>query len=165
MYLGSKVLSIDPGVHKSACALFIDGLLTFADDLPNPEAFNLIRTITDAVVVVETPVLYPTKRAKHYDVGRLLDVAKKMAKTAENGVGVSPSAWKGQVPKKIHNKRVLAALSDTEKSLVLSIDNHNTIDAIGIGLWYLGRLGRGGRVEHVGDLNTKKPENNREDDN
>lgn len=161
--LGNNVLSIDPGVHKSACAIFIDGLLTFADDLKNDQAFQLIKNTKNVVVVVETPVLYPTKRKQHKDVARLLDIAKQMIKTSKTGVGVTPSAWKGQVPKKIHNKRVLSMLSDEEKRRVVSLKNHNTVDAVGIGLWFLQRCGRGG-VENLGDLNPKQRQNNRQND-
>lgn len=144
-----ELLTIDPGVHKSAVALWnFDGRLIFADDLKNDAVFRLIRGVAEARVVVETPVKYPTKRKQHKDVGDLLEVAEQMKKTALRSLGVSPSAWKGQVPKKIHGRRILEALEDTEKKSALSIDNHNTIDAIGLGLWVLGRLGRGGGRKH-----------------
>jgi hypothetical protein len=141
-----ELLTIDPGVHKSAVALWnSDDRLVFADDLKNDAVFRLIRGVAEAArVVVETPIKYPTKRKQHKDVGNLLEVAEQMKKTASRSLGVSPSAWKGQVPKKIHGRRILEALEDTEKKAALTIDNHNTIDAIGLGLWVLGRLGRGG---------------------
>jgi hypothetical protein len=53
---------------------------------------------------------------------------------------VRPSEWKGQVPKKIHNARVVSKLADHEQHWIKTArNNHNVIDAIGIGLWALGR--------------------------
>lgn len=63
---------------------------------------------------------------------------------------VLPSEWKGQVPKQIHEKRILGALSGQELSRVpgrselAASKRHNVIDAVGLGLWKLGRLERGG---------------------
>ena len=51
---------------------------------------------------------------------------------------VKPAEWKGQVPKKIMNERVLSKLSAQERAIVK--DNHNAIDAVGLGLHVLGRL-------------------------
>lgn len=55
-----------------------------------------------------------------------------------------PRQWKGSVPKEIHQTHhILPKLSDTEKKLVLSVKpaslRHNAIDAVGIGLYRLGR--------------------------
>jgi hypothetical protein len=43
---------------------------------------------------------------------------------------ICPQAWKGQVPKAIHNRRVLAELTHGE--LAVTSSNHNAIDAIGL---------------------------------
>ena len=51
---------------------------------------------------------------------------------------VTPSQWKGQVPKDIHNARVLAKLSPDERALAEGLD-HNGIDALGLLLWALER--------------------------
>jgi hypothetical protein len=58
---------------------------------------------------------------------------------------VYPAAWKGQVPKAIHNERVCKHLAPDElrtleAAKVPSRLKNNAIDAIGIGLWYLGRI-------------------------
>jgi hypothetical protein len=50
---------------------------------------------------------------------------------------VFPGLWKGQVPKDIHNRRVLAKLTPEERSLVPQ--DHNAIDSVGLLLWALGR--------------------------
>lgn len=64
---------------------------------------------------------------------------------------VTPQEWKGQVPKDIMGARILRQL-DPPESAVLARDMvnvppslvHNTLDAIGIGLWATGRASRGG---------------------
>jgi hypothetical protein len=50
---------------------------------------------------------------------------------------VYPGQWKGQVPKDIHNRRVLAKLTPAERALVPN--DHNAIDATGLLLWALER--------------------------
>lgn len=55
----------------------------------------------------------------------------------------TPVQWKGSVPKEIHNARVLARLSDAELRAIPKLPKsklHNVIDAIGLGLWALGRM-------------------------
>lgn len=59
---------------------------------------------------------------------------------------VSPSDWKGGVPKRVHNLRVAACLTEDELALIPKLSPtlvHNVIDAIGIGLEHLGRMTRG----------------------
>jgi hypothetical protein len=51
---------------------------------------------------------------------------------------VTPSQWKGQVPKDIHNARVLAKLRPDELALAEGLD-HNGIDALGLLIWALER--------------------------
>ena len=143
MEVGALV-SIDPGVHKSALAVWIGEALFWADDIPNNEAQNVVLSLSGrAFFVIEKPVLYPTKRKTHKDVKNLLAVVDRFLEVAQKAKTVSPSEWKGQVPKKIHGPRIIAALTEDEKKGV-DLKNHNTIDAIGLGLWALGRLGRGG---------------------
>ena len=48
---------------------------------------------------------------------------------------VRPRAWKGTVPKKVMYNRILAKVKDFEYTKIKSVKNHNTIDAVGIGLW------------------------------
>jgi len=58
---------------------------------------------------------------------------------------IRPSGWKGEVPKKIHQPRILQALAgrpeapEIERQLgfIRSGIRHNVIDAIGIAIWYL----------------------------
>lgn len=59
---------------------------------------------------------------------------------------VYPGQWKGSVPKKIHNARVIGRLAPSEFARIPKLPEsklHNVIDAIGLGLFALGRMGRG----------------------
>lgn len=59
---------------------------------------------------------------------------------------VTPSQWKGSVPKDIHGQRIIRALSlkecevyQTKTHGLAASRKHNVVDAIGLGLWKLGR--------------------------
>lgn len=64
---------------------------------------------------------------------------------------LEPTDWKGMVPKKIHQPKILEALSKEELALVEAVMppslRHNVIDAIGIGLHDVGRLDKDKVVE------------------
>jgi hypothetical protein len=60
----------------------------------------------------------------------------------------TPSEWKGSVPKKIHNARVIAALSEESLRVYRACTDdiapslrNNVTDAIGLGLWHAKREG------------------------
>lgn len=59
-----------------------------------------------------------------------------------NVIEYQPVTWKGNVPKEIMTKRILARLSPEEVDKIEKVGykDHNTIDAVGIGLYALGRL-------------------------
>lgn len=63
---------------------------------------------------------------------------------------VEASAWKASTDPDVLARRILAILTPEERAVIpktrsaLGYD-HNVIDAIGLGLWRLGRMGRGGR--------------------
>jgi hypothetical protein len=65
-------------------------------------------------------------------LGRLVETSRPTRLTL-----VTPGKWKGQVPKDIHNARVLDKLTPGEITLIP--DNHNAIDALGLLLWVLER--------------------------
>jgi hypothetical protein len=57
---------------------------------------------------------------------------------------VFPREWKGQRPKEVDNPFTLRILSDQERHIlevsgIAKSQQHNVVDAIGIGLWALGR--------------------------
>jgi len=59
---------------------------------------------------------------------------------------VYPRTWKGTVPKKIHNARTLAKLTAAEVELLPKRPrakdyDHNMLDSVGLGLWWLEKEG------------------------
>lgn len=63
---------------------------------------------------------------------------------------LTPEEWKGTVPKSIHHPRIRAALSEAERGTLggacdlAGANAKEVLDAVGIGLYYLGRIDRAG---------------------
>ena len=105
------------------------------------------------VVVVERPQIYPMAQQKG-DPNDLISVAlfagrlvQSIARQDTMVIQIHPRMWKGQVPKPVHNRRVIKQLSASERVVyahgtkgIAPKKVHNVIDAIGIGLWRLGRV-------------------------
>lgn len=145
-----RLLAIDSGSRADrpnmGWALFVDaklleaGLVGSGKRLPN----------VNAKVIIEAPRWYP--REYKIDTNDLLDLSILVGEIKgmyeERGclvLLVWPRSWKGTVPKKIHNERVLAALTEEEVALLplrprAKDHDHNVLDAVGIGLWKLGRM-------------------------
>lgn len=150
------VLAIDPGIRCTGVAYFrysnlerLDAFSTKAkDDLGKRVAFiskkikeTFENTIFD-LVVIEYPEIY---RHTKQDIDYEDILAVTLVAGAVLGSVVSkewrlpkPKQWKGQVPKNIHNDRVLNRLYEHERGWP-ELSNHNAIDAVGLGLWGLGR--------------------------
>lgn len=156
-----RFVSIDPGLRHLGLAMFEGARLMKAVLVANPET-----TRRGAVAWVEmaaevrracasfqphTLVIEEMQRDSR-TVGAAIDdllqvqgvggaVASGLrAMTVDAVVGYTPSAWKGSVPKPVHNKRVLGKLTAAEE---LAIDfcaphlQNNVTDAIGLGLFWL----------------------------
>lgn len=100
-------------------------------------------------VIIEHPVIYP--KATNKDLNDLIDVVAVGAAVASWVPGiivpetVFPSQWKGTVQKQVMLRRIKAALSPREMAVVQETNKSDTediLDAIGIGLWKLGRLNK-----------------------
>lgn len=153
-----SVLAIDPGTDMGFALFDARGCLT-ACGLGDPRSseHHRIRDITR--VVIEKPMIYPGGRTK--DPNAVVTLAVKAGEwgglyrqwvTVEY---VLPWQWKGQVPKDIHHERVLAKLTDEEHAIVNAMrtdvrgnaraaavapsKRHNVIDAVGLGLFAVGR--------------------------
>ena len=96
-------------------------------------------------VVCELPQVYSQRHWKG-DPNDLIGVAVSAglvigALDFDDVEFVKPHAWKGNTPKPIHNKRVLAALGDGRKiyddacKTIPASLHHNVVDAIGLGAW------------------------------
>jgi hypothetical protein len=100
-------------------------------------------------LVIEKPTIYPHSKARPNDIVTLAISAGRLAERvdARAEVWVLPRQWKGQIPKTkrledyIIYKRVMAALNELERAVLAQHgSDHNVVDAVGIGLWHLGRL-------------------------
>jgi hypothetical protein len=96
-------------------------------------------------VVIEIPRIYLGKGKG--DLNDLIDLAVLAGGLSTLGTSayfVTPSEWKGQTPKDVMAVRVRAKLTPQELALFNACDcpaslRHNVLDAIGIGLWKIGR--------------------------
>ena len=159
---------VDPGLRGCGAALFREGHLWRASYVKNPttegRGYQAYATMGHAVwnwsvktprvepitrQIIELPRIYPHAAQQKGDPNDLIDVACVGAAIAAMFGGVPtetvfPSDWKGQVPKEIMTERIKSKLSHTEMALVelVGAKDHNTFDAVGIGLHHLGRLGK-----------------------
>lgn len=95
-------------------------------------------------IVAERPQIYERGDVDPNDIVTLaIRLGRQLGRFPESPIGlVLPAKWKGQVPKPIHNRRVLDALSPAEEKVYLACGvseskRHNVIDAIGLGKWAL----------------------------
>ncbi len=150
------LVSIDPGVN-TGWARFVHGALSTCGLGVPPIGGPGFPSATD--VVIEKPQIYVGRKQK-VDPNDLITLAILVGKYAERAKDsrvelVLPSKWKGQVPKPkrgepyIMEVRVMAVLTDEERERVERVArrpraqglNDNIVDAVGVGLWFLGRLG------------------------
>ena len=144
------VYAVDPGKARSSVASFLDGVFVGCWMLHVSEMGDVAR----GRVVMELPQVYPGSRVRASDLVDLtaagMAVASRLARQWERINTLSPSDWKGQVPKEVTRKRVLAKLVEIEMSrLTECLEpikpslHHNLFDAIGIGLVFVKRARRG----------------------
>lgn len=154
----STTVSIDPGAYTAGVGVFHNHTLVrsqyvkVSNKMPLAErAAEVARQVKAlapqaAHVVVEIPRVYPVSKGDPNDLIAITATAGAvLGAYALDGVSFHyyyPSEWKGQVPKDIMTKRILAKLSRDELALVHDVGakTHNVVDGIGIGLKYLGRL-------------------------
>jgi hypothetical protein len=160
-----QLVAIDPGLRVMGWAVFNHhGALHAARLLRNPDntgrgpatwarmAAQIPDDGTD--LAIEYPQIYRGGKADPSDLIELAGVvgACTVARDWAGIRGFLPRAWKGQIPKDVHQKRILATLTPAEIEIVRALDcpaslAHNVLDAIGIGLHALGRqLHTGARV-------------------
>ena len=121
-----------------------DGPLREAHDRVVARVRELAGDHPPELVVVELPQVYGQRRT---DAGDLVDLAVLVGRIEEvlrgsRVIEVRPAAWKGQTPKDVVGRRVEGALSSMEWGRLAPCPasrRHNLLDAIGIGLWRLGR--------------------------
>jgi len=142
------LLAIDPG-NVTGFALFEGKDLVTCGVLTKDQAKSRVFDNVDTLVI-ERPKIYPGARQEVPPddlitlailVGEIKALYRLSGVETEE---VLPYAWKGQLPKDISHKRIKKCLNMKENSLVESVrvsksNKHNMLDAVGIGLWRLGR--------------------------
>ena len=138
------MITVDPGVNYFAWAGWLRdgtlracGLWSAKDDLPIP-----FLEFDGREVIVEVPGR--RWRGTEKDVLQLATAAGYYAGVLSRGGAhrfVEPSQWKGQVPKEVHHPRIVAALAPEEQARLPVKKGAlvHVLDAVGIGLWALGR--------------------------
>jgi len=162
------IISIDPGLEYFAAAKWDkNGVFLGANFYDIPTTQNDIgkRAVTTAqlfsgvfddllrnecnVVVFERPVVYPKSKAPPMDILALYGAVTAMATVVDmrfvRAEFVEPRKWKGNVPKAVFGKRIESRLTPKEQKLAQldrfpKTQRHDVVDAIGIGLWWLGRM-------------------------
>lgn len=162
-----RLLCVDPGLRGCGVAEFEGIDLKRAAYVKNPvetgrgyiahkmmayEVQSWARTavVLGASAIIEHPRIYPGSAQQKGDLNDLLDVAGVGAAVSVHfmkPVTVFPSDWKGNVPKDMMTERIRRALTDEERARIEKCPAslmHNVLDAIGIGLWKLGRINKKG---------------------
>jgi len=143
----AHVIAFDPGV-TTGWAEFVDGKLVAAGHLSKKALLGGTKPLPTAYeftqLVIEQPVFYPDGRNKSRpkDLLTLAILAGEIAGLYRRKVEVvefvTPREWKGSVSKEICHNRMESILTQSEAMP----SNHNAKDAVGIGLWKVGRYRR-----------------------
>jgi hypothetical protein len=145
-----RLVAIDPGVLNLGWALFEHGRLSRCGlsqaSSPVEHAGNIAALYRPDVVVLEKMTVRDIPNALD-----LLNVTETGAFVAGSLLpaflySATPSRWKGNVPKLIHHARLARVLTEGEHAVafadvepIRASLQHNVWDAIGLGLWGLGR--------------------------
>jgi hypothetical protein len=154
----SRLVAIDPGKAGLGWASFTNeklcsaGLIVCDNLVKTTEALVEMMGRTyphPSTVVIEVPQVYQQRLQKGdpndlIDVAVIAGIAAGVAAQFVEPQPVRPHKWKGNRPKALDNAYTLSLLSAEEKLVVdscgaLKSKLHNVIDAVGIGLWKLGR--------------------------
>ena len=148
------LLSIDPGVKALGWALWLDGSLARAGISTTKER-ALDRAIRDhrlAVPVADTTALEEMR----WRPGDARSQPNDLLAVQAVGIGVSShpitlypaSRWKGPIPKRVHHDRIRKVLGQVELAILgeaaQGAHAKEVLDAVGIGLYHLGRTNRSG---------------------
>lgn len=153
------VFAIDPGKHMG-WAYFLDGKLVDSGYCSKRAFLSGILSRAESRAGQKLPpsdispvsVLIgemPTYRGRQGENKGTPDTLIALGVTLGQAVGlymrkvevvefVTPNEWKGSVPKDICHRRIEKVLDEDEQLP----DNHNAKDAVGVGLWKLGRYRR-----------------------
>lgn len=129
-----KLIAIDPGA-TTGWALFENGTLVRCGKVRRTQLHLLPEA--DELVIEQ-----PRMRRRHPrpdDILKLAQLVGEIVARYPKNTCVPPERWKGQLKKDVCWRRVHRRLWVDELEVVSRID-HNTQDAIGLGLHHLGRM-------------------------
>lgn len=150
------LVTYDPGM-KTGWSVFTHGMLmscfvgSWAEMFG--QAIEFMSGVThpaDVEVLGELPCVYPGPQPS--DPNDLIQVAEQLGELLSlyrargcKVYTVAPRTWKGTVPKDKHQPRILSKLTPAELALVPKMPRAgryqpDAVDAVGLGLWKLGRL-------------------------
>ena len=165
-----KLVAIDPGISHCGIAVFdlssnellrADWIQVQGRVSPGHKTLSLCREIVPYLLeaeawddslsaAIELPEVYQTagQKGRQSDIRDLAVVCGTLAYLfVDRGSKISfyePKQWKGQVPEIVMNKRIMSKLSTLELGCIDIPKNKKNAtdvkDAIGVGLYHLGRL-------------------------
>lgn len=143
--------AVDPGTTNLGIALFDRGVLVDAAYMYRPSARDVVRWVRErtrghaTAWVREKMTKYPDRPRSHGDLDAIEDLMARVARILGMSWDMAAKArrWKASVPKPIHHRR-LAKFLVPEEVPIWETCNPDSRDAVGIGLYSLKRVGRGG---------------------
>lgn len=145
-----KLVAMDPGKRLAAWAAFDDSNQLVFAELRHYDSYRNLGLDSCETLLCEWPQIYPGPRTADPNdllpltacIGAVAALTKHATLTT-----VAPRIWTGSRPKIPNHARIYKRLSETERSVleaaflgVAKSLQHNIIDAVGIGLYGLGRL-------------------------
>lgn len=148
-----KIIGIDPGINNTGIAVSEDGKIKEVYLISRKgkhgvgfnicdqccKIKNIFRKELFSTVAVEFPRIYPNSPERHNDIVDLAAMAGALTQALSYGTLILPYPrdWKGTVPKKIHNERILKKIPELEVFLkpYPKTKHEHIIDAAGLALW------------------------------
>ena len=153
------IISIDPSINFCGLAIHDEqGLLVHTLLTPSKSdedyfqksrtIFSMIKNIytdifiengnKDTLIVLECPEYWKVAGHAARESGSIfkLTFLCGMISSLDNVTIVTPSGWKGQMSKDVVNNRLRAVYPNVN----IAKTNHNVVDAIGIGRWYIDKV-------------------------
>lgn len=146
-------IGIDPGVHKHAIVATdgkgtnVGGFLQSKREDYVAEWATLMRYFNgfeEIILTIESQQFYRGQKGSvaadlinlAYETGRMYEKVHRVVCEDEYNL-VLPNQWKGQVPKHIHNKRIIKKWGEVEPVLgkVPSGQMNHLTDALGLAVW------------------------------
>ena len=142
-----KTISIDPGVNHCGIAVFEEKTLKYAKLIENDSMITkaIVAEEKDSPIgAIEVPQVYRVSKGDPNDLINVALAAGAHSASFETVKFYRPREWKGNVPKDVMCRRILGRLTEEEKTRIEYCKqkslHHNILDAIGIGLFHIGRL-------------------------